>query len=132
MAQLQSLSIGGNTVADFIVEQGTSGTWTYRKWNSGIAECWGFVTGPTLEKVEIINYTTFTTALPSGLFVTRQCAYYSLGKNAWAMCTVYDNTSNDAGYSNDNNNIKTTIWWRVNDSSVHDISFYVRVIGIWK
>lgn len=29
------------TPIDFIVEQGTSGTWTYRKWNSGIAECWG-------------------------------------------------------------------------------------------
>lgn len=28
-------------MADFIVEQGTSGIWTYRKWNSGIAECWG-------------------------------------------------------------------------------------------
>ena len=26
---------------DYIVEQGTSGIWTYRKWNSGIAECWG-------------------------------------------------------------------------------------------
>ena len=28
-------------IGDFIVEQGTSGIWTYRKWNSGIAECWG-------------------------------------------------------------------------------------------
>lgn len=26
---------------DWIVEQGTSGIWTYRKWNSGVAECWG-------------------------------------------------------------------------------------------
>lgn len=26
---------------DYIVEEGTSGIWTYRKWNSGIAECWG-------------------------------------------------------------------------------------------
>jgi hypothetical protein len=26
---------------DYIVEQGTSGIWTYRKWNSGRAECWG-------------------------------------------------------------------------------------------
>lgn len=26
--------------ADYVVEQGTSGDWTYRKWNSGIAECW--------------------------------------------------------------------------------------------
>lgn len=27
-------------VADYVVEQGTSGIWNYRKWNSGIAECW--------------------------------------------------------------------------------------------
>lgn len=26
--------------ADYIVEQGTSGKWTYRKWNSGIQEAW--------------------------------------------------------------------------------------------
>ena len=26
---------------DFIVEQGTSGIWTYRKWESGLVECWG-------------------------------------------------------------------------------------------
>ena len=25
---------------DYIVEQGTSGIWSYRKWNSGLAECW--------------------------------------------------------------------------------------------
>lgn len=33
--------IGGTQVVDHIVEEGTSGIWTYRKWNSGIAECWG-------------------------------------------------------------------------------------------
>lgn len=25
---------------DYIVEQGTSGIWTYRKWSSGMAEAW--------------------------------------------------------------------------------------------
>ena len=35
------MTIGGNTLADYVVEQGVSGMWTYRKWNSGIAECWG-------------------------------------------------------------------------------------------
>ena len=29
----------GKTQADYIVEQGTSGDWTYRKWNSGLYEC---------------------------------------------------------------------------------------------
>ena len=30
--------------ADYIVEEGQSGIWTYRKWASGVAECWGKVT----------------------------------------------------------------------------------------
>lgn len=29
---------------DYIIEQGTSGFWNYRKWNSGVAECWGRTT----------------------------------------------------------------------------------------
>lgn len=35
------LKLGSYSMQDFVVEQGTSGIWTYRKWNSGIAECWG-------------------------------------------------------------------------------------------
>lgn len=30
----------GDLAADYIVEQGTSGIWAYRKWASGVAECW--------------------------------------------------------------------------------------------
>jgi hypothetical protein len=30
----------GNPMVDMIIEQGTSGGWTYRKWKSGYAECW--------------------------------------------------------------------------------------------
>lgn len=32
---------------DYIVDQGTSGIWTYRKWDSGVAECWCADTGFT-------------------------------------------------------------------------------------
>lgn len=42
-------------VAEYIVEQGTSGIWTYRKWASGVAECWGRIT---------ISGLTATTDLP--------------------------------------------------------------------
>lgn len=28
------------TPADYITEEGTSGSWTYRKWSSGLQECW--------------------------------------------------------------------------------------------
>ena len=29
-----------NTSVDYIVEQGTNGIWTYRKWNSGLYDAW--------------------------------------------------------------------------------------------
>ena len=35
------VKVGGSAVVDFVVEEGTSGIWTYRKWASGTAECWG-------------------------------------------------------------------------------------------
>ena len=39
-----SVYIGPSKLSDFVVEQGTSGVWTYRKWNSGFAECFGYHT----------------------------------------------------------------------------------------
>lgn len=36
------VSINDDPIVDFVIEQGISGIWTYRKWSSGIAECWGY------------------------------------------------------------------------------------------
>lgn len=35
------MRVNGSPLADFVIQQGTSGIWTYRRWKSGIAECWG-------------------------------------------------------------------------------------------
>ena len=37
---LGAILSGDNKMSDYVVEQGKSDIWTYRKWNSGIAECW--------------------------------------------------------------------------------------------
>ena len=34
------MRVDGSPLADFVIQQGTSGIWNYRKWKSGIAECW--------------------------------------------------------------------------------------------
>lgn len=47
LSQLSQLS--QRLGVDWIVEQGTSGIWTYRKWNSGLGEYWGKEQGFTLE-----------------------------------------------------------------------------------
>lgn len=36
-----SLKINNQPVADYVVEQGTDGIWTWEKWAGGIAKCWG-------------------------------------------------------------------------------------------
>lgn len=46
-------------VDDYVVEQGTSGIWTYRKWKSGVAECYGLtprINSGTLTKSQSIYY----------------------------------------------------------------------------
>lgn len=40
-----------NKPTDYVVEQGANGNWTYRKWASGVAECWGMVTYTPAETV---------------------------------------------------------------------------------
>lgn len=85
---------------DYVVEQGTSGIWTYRKWNSGIAECWGsnqtsatFSSWGNIYSVDIsgISY-------PSGLF------------NATPICNVYTSCQggNSVGSVNSNTGSSTT------------------------
>lgn len=43
------------TMGDYITDTGTSGIWTYRKWNSGIAECWGLA---EISGLSWVDYTT--------------------------------------------------------------------------
>ena len=64
--QDELIRVGGSgtlPVADYVVAQGTSGNWRYRKWNSGIAECWG--------QLEDVTTTTgwfsFNAGIPSGI-----------------------------------------------------------------
>lgn len=37
---VNSLNYSQINAVDYVVEEGTSGSWHYRKWNSGIGECW--------------------------------------------------------------------------------------------
>lgn len=65
------VKIQGSPITDFVVEQGTTGIWTYRKWNSGIAECWGTASVSVLCKNQSGScwFTDdLTIALPTGLF----------------------------------------------------------------
>ena len=59
------LTITGNPVNDIVVEQGSSGIWIYRKWASGIAECWGVSDAITQTTSTDWNIMTSNTPTPS-------------------------------------------------------------------
>lgn len=69
---------GTSAVADYVVVQETSGIWTYRKWNSGIAECWTTSTINTTGTAwaNIMGGYGFSVSynLPSGLFTSSPIA----------------------------------------------------------
>lgn len=81
------VNIGEQPLADYIVAQGVTDGWTWRKWNSGVSECWAF-------KVQAITTTQsasygnafstlpngdLTLTFPSGLFVEAPVPVASCG-----------------------------------------------------
>lgn len=43
------MTVNGSRVDDYVIAQGISGSWRYRKWASGIAECWGWTGWKTVD-----------------------------------------------------------------------------------
>ena len=72
---------------DYIIEQGSTGAWTYRKWKSGKVEAWaqnldlGSQTGAVW--VSPIRYKDLTGALPSELFPSAPILQVTSGTNQW-------------------------------------------------
>lgn len=53
------------TKDDEIIEEGTNGIWTYRKWKSGIAECWGDSANTYRNMVTAFGYAFYDSNSPS-------------------------------------------------------------------
>ena len=65
-------------VADYVVEQGASGAWIIRKWNSGVSECWRRISGTVTNSGTWNNFKLFSGSAdwPSGLFIENPNAQY--------------------------------------------------------
>lgn len=115
--------------ADYIVEEGTSGIWTYRKWNSGIAECWGYklTSGTWSAWGSVYSHDIPSEAYPSGLFIEAPTCVGS------AKCA----SGNSVGGINTNGGTKdnacgfTLIRGTALSGSVNFLAFW-HAIGKWK
>ena len=120
------------TPNDYITEQGTSGNWIYRKYNSGVAECWGNFTvnvtgwnswGNLYEGARSVN---LEPAYPTGLFNATPV----LNVTVWhpsiglAGCEVYGTHSKD--------NVPSIIPLRPSTGGTGQIGVCIHSVGTWK
>lgn len=65
--------------SDYVIASGLSGQWVYRKWNSGISECWRQISGTITHYSTWNGFKVFAGSLdwPTGLFVANPIATYT-------------------------------------------------------
>lgn len=119
------------TGVDYIVEQGTSGIWTYRKWNSGLAECWGvYGFEATVDKAWGVLYESATIEPPNYPFnfVNLPLVHYSpySSSAAWLV---------ETGGSSSSNSITPPRFYVSRGAEITTPTLFnvaIRVIGRWK
>lgn len=111
---------------DLIVEQGTSGIWTYRKWASGLAECW-----TTTAQSATFTYSTTLFGgysyyrdygLPSGLFKSVTFGY----------CNGRTGSGIGFGYVSSYSTTTTRIYIVGNQKDPNVNRVHIHLKGTWK
>lgn len=121
-----SYSTTGGGGADYVVEQGTDGIWTYRKWVSGIAECWGSKALTLSHYYTVSGFYGYYTAIefPSGFFVSPPIITYAarIDNNLALTGTITDSLTTDGA----------NVYALSNASGSRPTSWYVEAKGRWK
>ena len=126
--QISDQTIGTN-VADYIVEQGTDGIWTYRKWNSGIAECWGYklTSGTFSAWGSGYSHDVPPQDFPTGLFAATPCCFVT------CCCTDANSVSSaNAEYTTKDHAPGITVWRGTSVSGSHNFASWYYAKGTWK
>lgn len=113
-------------LGDSVIEKGTSGIWTYRKWSSGVAECWGITASQSYAITNTYGqgkYVNTSVNYPSGLFIDSPIVH--IGKYGGGDGLIWASV---------NNNTTSTVTFYVADTSSHTVTcrFCIRAIGRWK
>lgn len=117
---------------DYIVEEGTTtsdsyGTWTYRKWKSGVAECWRDFSSASFAPVTAVGgfygRVLATYYFPTGLFIARPEGFFNL--SSWGTGYFWGQMRLTSATT-----YQVAIWRNDNASSPALGSIYA--IGYWK
>ena len=113
-----------DTIADYIVETGTSGIWTYRKWNSGIAECWAYWSADNASG----SRKALEIQLPFTFSSTDYNVGVSLGNNGSTVSGVFG----DFDTASNRQHTRNSFIFSWVGSGTYMVGFYFDVKGRWK
>ncbi len=90
------IHFNGSKLVDFVVDQGKSGDWYYRKWNSGRAECWaniGITTAITNSIGSMYYAAVENIAFPSNLFTAKPLVFANTTSTAVLTVAIRGSTT---------------------------------------
>lgn len=115
-------------INDYVVEHGTSGIWTYRKWSSGTAECWLennlYLTGST--PVAYMNDSAYLTHATVNLPFAFKTGPSVVADGRLGTGLGFVNVTLESGYS------QVTVFVTGNQESAEITIGSMIVIGRWK
>ena len=125
--QIKNLAYKVGLIKDYVTAQGTSGIWTYRKWASGVAECWGQYTetkSPYTSTMGAFGYVTNNIAFPKSLFVAapRPFVTVAVGTGFGVYGSDLDNTTKEC----------TKVYAIGTASGSNKVVCKIHAIGTWK
>lgn len=113
-----------SVAVDYIVEQGTSGIWTYRKWASGMYEAWA----------QSNESFAMTSASNNTYYGNKNIDISSLGLASIVNCQVTGNASG-AYFGTKIESASTTsiqLSARASGSTTTYINHHIQLVGKWK
>lgn len=126
---------GGGVGADWVEDFGEEGIWTWVKYASGRAECWGEWIGSYGSQIAADGYGYVDVPLPA-IFAEREPAHITPSYQAYRIDKVYDNAEqmNDEGELVANVDYVRMLIWADGSSipTTAELSFSLSVKGIWK
>ena len=118
-------TVDGNTQVDFVVEQGTSGSWAYRKWKSGRAEAW--ITSE-------LSFSATPSSLMGGYYANTSIGFpgevFNHSPNCIAMGRVGTGLGFASAYSSSNTSVSITVFGNQNSTTSYITALYA--MGTWK
>ena len=122
-----NLYIGGTKMVDFVTEQGVSGAWSYRKWNSGYMEVYGTVS----QTPTVLNNGTnsITATMPVSFVDTNYVVSITPAK-----CALQVSAFGDCNASSDKTHTVNSfiVSYKYNYSTAYAVNFNIVAVGKWK